>query len=926
MKKRALFAVVFALILISLILVQAKEAREEPKISSNVYQKVNGGKEVRVFIKLKETNQNQKSASLSVVNSLEKAKVKHNFGNVISAVVNEEDLSILQNSPLVEEVGVEKSVPLALQDSIPLMNVTNAWKLVSPAEGLNLTGMGQTICILDTGTNYTHPDLGGCYGNNNLSSSCKVWGGYDYVNNDADPMDDHGHGTHVAGIAAANGSIKGVAPGARIITVKICDDGTFGCFDSDIKAGIDWCVWNASKFNISVISMSIGGGLNSSNCDGWGDDYDVTGAINNAVLNNISVVIASGNGLNNDGVGRNSSIAWPACISNSTPVGATDKSDAIASYSNRYSKLYLFATGSAINSTTIDGRYSGNTWSGTSMATPHVAGTIAVINQFLRTLGQVKTPKQIEAALNNSGKRITDSTNGANYSRIRLYDAIIYLDDSAPNVSLINPLNNYANNTRGLNQTFRCNATDLSLRNATFYLWNSSGIYNQTFFSTSGARANLEINITSIAEETYNWNCLFYDEKGNLGFAPNNFSIILDTTSPRITINSPSSNLWYNFGIFNVSLNEAGNCSYSLNGAANRSLNSSDGINFYYTNTTLAEGMYNITYYCNDSLGNANASSVISFSIDLTAPNVTIVGPEEAYSATGTSTLAFQFNASDNINITNCSLVINGGISAYNSSAISNDTNTITKEVSAGVYTWSINCTDEVGNTGNSTARSLTINEEQTQTPSGGGGSGGGTGAVTYSVTEEQAAKGYTKELKEKDRISFAVSRQNKSEGHNLIMNSINPNEANMTISSNMINFVLRTGEEKRFNLSSADYFDFSVKLGGITNKIANVTIKTMYEKMKGIITGQAIAENKTSGETENITTQGEKGITSGIDLSKYLAYLLVIIFVIALVIIMARFGYQKYKNYKFYRKYTKNITKKEKYEILGKASEYEEK
>jgi hypothetical protein len=91
--------------------------------------------------------------------------------------------------------------------------------------------MGKTIAIIDTGVAYTHPDLGGCLGPN-----CKVIGGYDFVNNDADPMDDHGHGTHVAATAAGNGLFKGIAPDAKILGYKVLSAGGSGSGTAIIAA------------------------------------------------------------------------------------------------------------------------------------------------------------------------------------------------------------------------------------------------------------------------------------------------------------------------------------------------------------------------------------------------------------------------------------------------------------------------------------------------------------------------------------------------------------------------------------------------------------------------------------------------------------------------------------------------------------------
>ena len=108
-------------------------------------------------------------------------------------------------------------------------------------------GDGVKVAIIDTGIDYTHSDLNDSYK-----------GGYDFVNNDDDPMDDAGHGTHCAGIVAAedNGAgVVGVAPEAYLYGVKVLDSGGSGYW-SDVIAGIDWSVQN----DMQIISTSLGGG------------------------------------------------------------------------------------------------------------------------------------------------------------------------------------------------------------------------------------------------------------------------------------------------------------------------------------------------------------------------------------------------------------------------------------------------------------------------------------------------------------------------------------------------------------------------------------------------------------------------------------------------------------------------------------------
>lgn len=939
--KKTILAFALGFILIFSIGIIGADVGKELKIEKAVVETIDNEGKARVIVVMKDSAKLSKKTRImreSAINEIGKEKVKHKFEglNAFSAYLDEKDIEKLANNDNIEKIYYDMPVKVFLQDSVPLINASKSWTLQT--NGMNLTGKGQTVCIIDTGVDYTHPDLGNCtpvrhllngttedyilqsahpYANNfdyiwtitkegyekiavhfaNISleypgqvgydsfdriiiynsemeeiaryhgvngvitdlwtpysdggtiyvrlvtdesitaygfyidkvingttnttydwSNCsKVIGGWDFYNNEGDPKDDNGHGTHVAGIVAANGTIRGVAPEAKIVVAKSMSSSGDG-YGSDLIAGIEFCVNRSRDYNISVISMSLGypGYYNSTYCDA--DDPLTAAAINSAVAKNISVVIASGND------GETNAILGPACIKNATRVGSTTKSDLISSFSNRWALDMLVAPGSGINSTKINGGYI--SMDGTSMATPHVAGAIAIINQYLASVGRSKTPQEIGNALNATGKIIYDSGSGRNYSRINLYNAVISFDIDKPSVSLISPVDNYKG-IESLNITFRCNASDLSLKNATFYLWNLSSVYNQSFSEFSGAEGLFEVNVTNITQGDYLWNCEFYDSNGNGALASSNYSLTIATANaPVINITSPINNSWYNSGRFNISINKKGVCIYSLdNGKTNASMNSNDNKTFSAVNNNLDEGNYNVTFYCNNSYGNLSYE-IVFFNVEKTAPNVTLVFPDDGYSATGAQTINFQYNVSDELNITQCALIINNAIDSYNSSEINVfGTNNISKFVSAGAYTWNINCTDEAGNIGNGTARSLTINSGETPKSSGGGGGGGGGAATaTYEPSSEQMASGYTKALKKGDKIKF--------ENHSLTANYIGNNFVNLSIMSNPINILLFIGEEKKINLSSIKYYDLYLKLNGIANNAANLTIKTIYEEI----------------------------------------------------------------------------------------------
>ena len=426
----SLISLAVLLILTSILLPFISSATKKSgteKIDNRVFNEINNTNQARVIITFRNSfgsalpfgilseKINYSTAKKELENTL-KAKVAYDLGNSISAVISQQDLSGLENNQNVDSVQLVGFKQVFLQDSVPLINATGAWNFT--INGVNVTGKGETVCVIDTGVDFMHPDLGGCYGYNNVSSGCKILGGIDYCADnstcttvDDNVMDVYGHGTHVSGIIAANGGLKGVAPDADIIMIKAAN-GSGDLPDDAIVAGINWCVNNASIFNISVISMSFGGSdLYSSYCDGKDDPAGITGAINNAVAHNISVIVAAGNNYSYTG------ISSPACIENATAVASSTKTDAVSPFSNRNSITDLIAPGGTIGgspcspgnmdpnricSTANGGGYIA--FSGTSMATPHVAGAFALIHEYKKLEGQIITPQEIQTALQKNRK------------------------------------------------------------------------------------------------------------------------------------------------------------------------------------------------------------------------------------------------------------------------------------------------------------------------------------------------------------------------------------------------------------------------------------------------------------------------------------------------------------------------------------------
>lgn len=224
-------------------------------------------------------------------------------------------------------------------------------------------GAGIKVAVLDTGVNKDHPDLKtnivDCRDAQTPSLRARC-------------PDRNGHGTHVSGTVAANGKIKGVAPDAKIMAIKVCSDAGW-CWSDDVARGIIY----ASDNGAQVINLSLSGSSIAA---------DEKAAIDYADSKGVLVVAASGN----DGPSDNS-IDYPAAYYKVVSVGATDSTDQIASWSSRgnnYSSLAytveerdieFAAPGVSVESTARNGCYA--TYSGTSMGTPHVSGLAAKVWQ-----------------------------------------------------------------------------------------------------------------------------------------------------------------------------------------------------------------------------------------------------------------------------------------------------------------------------------------------------------------------------------------------------------------------------------------------------------------------------------------------------------------------------------------------------------------
>ena len=434
--------------------------------------------------------------------------------NAISVKINKADLEKIIKDPNLESITLDQIFTISLDSSKSVINADLVWDKLS--KGVSLTGSG-SVCVLDTGVDYTHPNL-------------NVINGYDFVNDDSDPMDDNGHGTHIAGTIVSNDSVnRGIAFTGKVVAMKVMSASGSGD-GADIIDGIDWCISNKDLYNISVISMSIGSDtLFSDYCD---DAYQpMTDIINKAVLNDIMVVSASANNHNSG------ALPLPACIRNVTSVGAVDDNDNVASFSNSASILDLLGPGVSITST-YPGGFS--TLSGTSMAVPHISAGALIIKQYSDLELLNLNVFDIINIMKENGESILDTRNGYSFPRLDIFRTLVSLDIFEPLVnSYYSPLEVYDDK----NVELIANASDTFLDSSMLELGNESYFVdwyvlndlqvgeNITFrFSANDSAGNLKIGdyvsfivldgspvledverLTGVANKTFNYNIIASD-------------------------------------------------------------------------------------------------------------------------------------------------------------------------------------------------------------------------------------------------------------------------------------------------------------------------------------------------------------------------------------------------------------------------------
>jgi PGF-pre-PGF domain-containing protein len=559
---------------------------------------LNSEEKVEVIVWL---NKNKSTESLEEIGN-----VTHEY-SIIPAVAMEVSVNELENlakEPNVEEIVPDRIVSAFRLESMAIIKATNA------SSTFNVNGTGVNISIIDTGI-FNHTEFQSpnriikqkCYCNAAPGDCCP-----DGTAESDNATDNNGHGTHVSGIAAGKGDgyTHGVATNASLFAVKVLNSSGSGK-EADVIAGIDWAVQNGAK----VISLSLGGALGSYQCY----DFSSSEAVDNATKQGVVVVIAAGNS-----GPPSQTIGAPACAKRAITVGSTDDNDVISSFSSRgpmednRTKPDLTAPGEGINSTNNTGVY--YTLSGTSQATPHVAGVAAlVIQRFNQINGYYPDPDRVKAILITAVNTTSQRNNIYGAGRIDAYEALRIINFTKNNTI-----------SAGEEHHYKINVTSSDFKMTLYWpedidtsnnlnLFVGNGTYNYSYPTDANDTVE-QVFLTDARLDFWDIYVVSNASANQSYYLASNMEIFNDTTAPSLILEKPE-NITYTSrtGIpINFTTDSTNHTIwYKLDGGDEIKIiaNSTFNVN--------SDGSHYITLYMNDSYDNINQSTRF-FTVDTTPP------------------------------------------------------------------------------------------------------------------------------------------------------------------------------------------------------------------------------------------------------------------------------------------------------------------
>lgn len=549
----------------------------------------------------------------------------------------------LKGNKHVEFAEVDEEMEPAATVSDP--SVGSQWhiaKINAPAAWDYTLGGGVKIAILDSGVDGTHPDL-----------APQMVAGWNFYDNNSNTADVRGHGTAVAGAAAAaanNGvGVAGVAGGAKIMPLRIADSTGYALWSTAAQA-----INYAADHGARVANLSFVGAAASSTIQSAASYLRSKGGV---------LFVAAGNS---------------GAVDNTSPtnlmqvVSATDESDQLASFSTYGSFVTVSAPGNNILTTAMGGGY--QYWWGTSLATPVAAGTAALIIASRPDF----TPAQIDSTLKSSATDLggggTDPYFGA--GRINAGAAVALAggastpgDSTAPTVAITSPASGSVSGTTtvtvGASDNVGVTRVDVKV-NGTTIATDTTAPFSVSWNTTTLANGSVALTATA------------YDAAGNSATSSNVYVTVAngDATPPSVSILSPSGGATV-AGQVTVTANASDNIGvtrldFRIDGATVATTNASP-YQFVWATTQYANGAKTLTATAFDAAGNQATSTPMSVTVnnvsspsDVSPPQVAITSPQGG-SVDGLVTVSV--TASDDIGVTHVDLMVNGLVVASTSTA-----------------------------------------------------------------------------------------------------------------------------------------------------------------------------------------------------------------------------------------------------------------
>jgi thermitase len=480
----------------------------------------------RILVRFKPGTRGEKQREVANRNGLEqideikqievkvlKIKDKGNVAAKIKALSKNPNIIYAEPDYIVKAELIPNDPHYPRQWGLPVVGAPESWDVTSGSNSV-------TIAIIDSGIDLSHPDLVG-----------RIVPGYDFVNNDNDPDDDNGHGTHVAGIAGAIGNnstgVAGVNWGAKLMPVKVLRS-SGGGYSSDVAKGITY----AADQGAQVINMSLGGS-------------DSTGALSSAADyaygKGSTLIAASGNS-------GNSVLMWPAAHEKVIAVGSLRDSTTLSDFSNYGKGLSLVAPGESIYNLWLNSGYA--TKSGTSMAAPLVSGVAAMILGINPSLSSDLIQSTMESTATDLGDPGFDIYFG--HGRINAEAAVKKAqgtggetppppppaDTTAPTTSITSPT---AGTTVAGAVSVNVDAKDNVGVTKVELLVNS-----KVYASSTVSPYNFSWDTKGLTNGTYSLTSKAYDTAGNIGTSTavsvnvnNTTATPIDDISPTVSITNP---------------------------------------------------------------------------------------------------------------------------------------------------------------------------------------------------------------------------------------------------------------------------------------------------------------------------------------------------------------------------------------------------